>query len=247
MPPSAAPEWLRVGCSFETIATSAPASWAAIAARIPAQPAPITRTSCFPSTERASYRNSRGSAVGPGVSAAGGGRGAGRRPRLPARPSARRARARGGCSPRNGRAAQASSSVSSPSASSWPSDARARGCGRGVDALELREVVAEHGRKLARLHVVSGGIAPRPPRVEEPRLDARRLARELEAEDGVLAERDVVQLPREHRVQEPARGRDRHPLALAERPAGPAGVHEPDVGAVPLELLSEHARVDGWR
>ena len=25
MPPSAEPEWLRVGCSFETIATSAPA------------------------------------------------------------------------------------------------------------------------------------------------------------------------------------------------------------------------------
>ena len=38
MPPSAAPEWLRVGWSFETIATSAPASWASIAARIPAQP-----------------------------------------------------------------------------------------------------------------------------------------------------------------------------------------------------------------
>src|SRR5579862_8045389 len=50
MPPSAAPEWLRVGWSFETTATSAPASWAAIAARIPAQPAPTTSTSCAVST-----------------------------------------------------------------------------------------------------------------------------------------------------------------------------------------------------
>src|SRR5512143_1376472 len=49
MPPSAAPEWLRVGCSFETMATSAPASNAAMAARMPAQPAPTTRTSCVPS------------------------------------------------------------------------------------------------------------------------------------------------------------------------------------------------------
>src|SRR5512144_2856975 len=47
MPPSAAPEWLRVGWSFEITATSAPASCASIAARMPAQPAPTTRTSCF--------------------------------------------------------------------------------------------------------------------------------------------------------------------------------------------------------
>src|SRR5207244_741082 len=50
MPPSAAPEWLRTGWIFETSATSAPASCASIAARIPAQPAPITSTSCFAST-----------------------------------------------------------------------------------------------------------------------------------------------------------------------------------------------------
>ena len=47
MPPSAAPEWLRVGCSLETMATSAPASNASIAARMPAQPAPTTSTSCL--------------------------------------------------------------------------------------------------------------------------------------------------------------------------------------------------------
>jgi hypothetical protein len=45
MPPSAAPEWLRTGWIFETIATSAPASKASIAARMPAQPAPTTTTS----------------------------------------------------------------------------------------------------------------------------------------------------------------------------------------------------------
>jgi hypothetical protein len=43
--PSAAPEWLRTGWIFETIATSAPASKASIAARMPAQPAPTTTTS----------------------------------------------------------------------------------------------------------------------------------------------------------------------------------------------------------
>ena len=48
IPPSAAPEWLRVGWSFETSATSAPASNASIAARIPAQPAPTTSTSWVP-------------------------------------------------------------------------------------------------------------------------------------------------------------------------------------------------------
>src|SRR3954454_8271862 len=50
MPPSAAPECERVGWSFEMIATSAPASCAAMAARIPAQPPPITSTSCSPIT-----------------------------------------------------------------------------------------------------------------------------------------------------------------------------------------------------
>src|SRR3954468_3478204 len=51
MPPSAAPECERVGWSFEIIATSAPASKASIAARMPAHPAPTTSTSCFAITE----------------------------------------------------------------------------------------------------------------------------------------------------------------------------------------------------
>src|SRR4051812_42051921 len=50
MPPSAAPEWLRTGWIFESSATSAPASCASMAARIPAQPAPTMRTSCLAST-----------------------------------------------------------------------------------------------------------------------------------------------------------------------------------------------------
>ena len=51
MPPSAAPEWLRVGWSLERSATSTPASNASIAARIPAHPAPITSTSWEASTD----------------------------------------------------------------------------------------------------------------------------------------------------------------------------------------------------
>src|SRR5262249_47978801 len=50
MPPSAAPECDRVGWSFEITATSAPASCASMAARMPAQPAPTTSTSCVAST-----------------------------------------------------------------------------------------------------------------------------------------------------------------------------------------------------
>ena len=56
IPPSAAPEWLRVGWIFEIIATSAPASNASMAARMPAQPAPTTSTSCFASTGLGRYR-----------------------------------------------------------------------------------------------------------------------------------------------------------------------------------------------
>src|SRR4051794_21791411 len=57
MPPSAAPECERVGWSFEIIATSAPASCASIAARMPAQPAPTTSTSCSPITVGGRYPN----------------------------------------------------------------------------------------------------------------------------------------------------------------------------------------------
>src|SRR3979490_10633 len=66
MPPSAAPEWLRVGCSLEITATFAPASYASMAARMPAQPAPTTRTSCVASTFTDATETPRLVAGGPG-------------------------------------------------------------------------------------------------------------------------------------------------------------------------------------
>src|SRR3970282_2091122 len=47
MPPCAAPLWERTGWTFEITATSAPRARASSAARIPASPAPTTRTSRF--------------------------------------------------------------------------------------------------------------------------------------------------------------------------------------------------------
>src|SRR3954454_13809684 len=46
MPPAAATECDRTGCTLDRIATVAPASAAARAARWPARPAPMMRTSC---------------------------------------------------------------------------------------------------------------------------------------------------------------------------------------------------------
>src|SRR5215207_10843449 len=46
MPPAAALECERIGWTFDMIATVAPASAAARAARWPARPAPMIRTSC---------------------------------------------------------------------------------------------------------------------------------------------------------------------------------------------------------
>src|SRR5579863_3554458 len=176
MPPSAAPECERVGWSFEIIATSAPASWASMAARMPAHPAPTTSTSCSPITESSGYR---------------------------------------------------------------PGRSQLRG--------KLLEVLAEHPGELARLAVVRLRVAPRRARVEELRVDARHLDGHPEAEDRVGAVLDVVELPCERRVQQGARRRDRHALALAERAARPPGVHEPDGRAVLVELVAEHLRVHGRR
>src|SRR4051812_40607082 len=47
MPPWAALEWERTGCTLERIPTEAPCSAAASAARCPASPAPITSTSVW--------------------------------------------------------------------------------------------------------------------------------------------------------------------------------------------------------
>src|SRR4051812_12913826 len=68
MPPCAAFEWERTGWTLERIPTEAPSSAAASAARCPARPAPITRTSWVgipsesPSRDRAGISR-RGSAI----------------------------------------------------------------------------------------------------------------------------------------------------------------------------------------
>src|SRR3954465_12407442 len=90
MPPAAATERDRTGCTLLMIATDAPSSAAARAARWPARPAPMIRTSCA-GMGRQLYRAVRrgGPAPGTGVTApsqggagrAGGGHGrAGPRP-----------------------------------------------------------------------------------------------------------------------------------------------------------------------
>src|SRR5207248_3470991 len=191
MPPSAAPEWLRVGWIFETSATSAPASWASIAARIPAQPAPITTTSCFAST--------------------------------------------------------ATEAIETRVAAAWL-HVRARSGHLGARlGGELAEVVAEHGGQLARLPVVRLRLAPGRARVEERRVDARHLDRHLEPEELVGPGRDALERAGQCRVEQRPGRRDRHSPPLAERTPRPAGVHEPDRRAVPVELLAEHPRVDPRR
>ena len=52
-----------------------------------------------------------------------------------------------------------------------------------------------------------------------------------------------VELAGQRRAQHRARRLDRHPLPFAERAAGPAGVDEPHVARVLVELLAEHPRV----
>ena len=93
-------------------------------------------------------------------------------------------------------------------------------------------------RELARLRVVRLGVAPRRARVEQLRVDARHRHRHLEAEELVRPVLDALELARERGAQQRARRLDRHPLALAERAAGPARVHEPDRRAVLVELLA---------
>src|SRR5215212_11080324 len=104
-------------------------------------------------------------------------------------------------------------------------DLRPGGCYRLAGLVrELLEVVAEHASELAGLAVVRVSVAPRRPGVEQPRVDLGHLDRNLEAEDRVLAVLDAVELARQGGAQHRARCLDRHPAALAERPAGPPRV-----------------------
>src|ERR671930_2304533 len=119
------------------------------------------------------------------------------------------------------------------------SESDARPGGRRLGARVVRvllEVVAEHAGELAGLAVVRLRVGPGRARVEEMRVDGRHLDRDLEAEDRVGPVLDCLERARERRVQKRTGGLDRHPLALAELATRPAGVHEPDPGAVLHEL-----------
>src|SRR4051794_19998192 len=182
MPPSAAPEWERVGCSFEMIATSAPASCAAMAARMPAQPPPITRTSCSPITadDASGSRVSTASVVA---------RYEGLSPWRRARASFRSSSTRRSRSSRKRRLRSICSSyhlgcfffsiVLLLEKFGWKQrchgcreparldlGSRGRDLGGRVRGELLLEVVAEHPREIARLPVVRLGVAPRVARRE---------------------------------------------------------------------------------
>ena len=110
---------------------------------------------------------------------------------------------------------------------------------------KLLEVLPEH---LARARAPSRRSAPGRSRSSAGRGASASTpgiaSRHLEAEDLVDAELAPSSSPESAALQQGARRRDRHPLALAERAAGPAGVDEPDDRAVLVELLAEHLRVD---
>src|SRR5262249_15762405 len=70
-----------------------------------------------------------------------------------------------------------------------------RGAGRGqVRVVEPLEVLPEHRRELARLHVVGRRVAPGRAWVEQLRVDPRDGERHLEAEDLVEAELRALEL-----------------------------------------------------
>src|SRR5688500_6150112 len=115
-------------------------------------------------------------------------------------------------------------------------DARAGLGDLAVRVAELGEVLQELRRELVGLGVVRLLIPPGGAGVEEARVDARHLAGDLEAEDRILAISDVVELAGDGGVEKRSRRGDRHPVALAERTARPAGVHEPDRRVVVFEL-----------
>src|SRR5476649_1134016 len=133
--------------------TLAPASWASIAARIPAQPAPTTRTSCVASTgmeaSGTDVSDGRGAATSPG-------------PRLPT------ARGQGRRQPRPARASRAWDSAASRSQAavfggSYPG-ARVADVVVDVEALEVGD---EHRSQLACFAVVPVGVGPGGARVEQ--------------------------------------------------------------------------------
>ena len=91
------------------------------------------------------------------------------------------------------------------------------------------------------------GVAPRRARVEQPSVDARHRTGTSKPNTSSVRNSTSSSSPDERGAQHRARRVDRHALALAERPAGPAGVDEPHLRAVRVELLAEQARVDRRR
>src|SRR5688500_2935314 len=135
MPPSAAPEWLLTGWILEMTATSAPASKASMAARMPAHPAPTMRTSCFASTARDATPCASGvAAVENGSTPVRSGRGEDGLPAPEGGPAARKSEPRGAPAADGGDADGALDEV-------WKRQRADRGAGP-LDALDVHR----HGR-----------------------------------------------------------------------------------------------------
>src|SRR6185312_15310356 len=117
----------------------------------------------------------------------------------------------------------------------WP-----RALDRLRGTLELRKVIAEHAGELACLLVVRVLVVPRTARVQDLLGDIRHRLRYVEAEDRIGGGRHLVERPAQQSVDHGSRVAQLHSLAHAVRATAPAGVEEPDVGAVLAQQLAEH-------
>src|SRR5206468_5782633 len=86
---------------------------------------------------------------------------------------------------------------------------------------ELREILDEQVDELGRGAVVLVLVGPRVARVENGRIYARNVARDVESEIRILAERHVLQAAVERRFEQRAGCLDRHAFADAVFAAGP--------------------------
>ena len=85
--------------------------------------------------------------------------------------------------------------------------------------------------QLPRRRIVGRLVGPGRARVEQRRVDAGAGLRHAQAEHRMDRHRRLLQAAVERRVQQGARGLDRHALAGAVGAAGPAGVEQPAAGA----------------
>src|SRR5688572_27402157 len=105
------------------------------------------------------------------------------------------------------------------------------------------EVLVEHVGDLAGRQVVCSRIRPRRARLEDLAGDARHLGRDGHAEYGIEHGRHAGEAAVEGSPDHVPGVDDVHPLADAVRPAGPAGIHEPDGDVEPVEAIHEQLRV----